>query len=107
MNDRYGAVVAVARRHWHPGSFSVGLLLCSIATLIGATEPRSVLPGWFETNRVQAHFENDISDDLGRAEEQARLCMGTGMRAANWLYHAKQIPTTKLKWDLCKYSGLT
>ena len=74
MNDRREAAVAVARRRWHPGTPAIGLLLCSLATLISAAEPQSILPDWFETNRVQAHFENDISDDLGRAEEQARLC---------------------------------
>lgn len=43
----------------------VGLLVLVCTTnLIPAAEPQTALPMWFEENRVQAHFENGIQDDL-------------------------------------------
>jgi hypothetical protein len=43
----------------------VGLIvLVSTPSLLPATEPERALPIWFEQNRVQAHFENGIEDDL-------------------------------------------
>lgn len=40
------------------------LVLTSAASMLTAGEPGGTLPAWFEQNRVQAHFENGIQDDL-------------------------------------------
>ncbi len=39
-------------------------VLASAVTMLAAAEPQRRLPAWFEQNRVQAHFENGIQDDL-------------------------------------------
>ena len=40
------------------------LVLTSAAGMLAAGEPEAALPAWFDENRVQAHFENGIQDDL-------------------------------------------
>ncbi len=40
------------------------VVLTSAANILAAAEPEGDLPTWFEENRVQAHFENRIQDDL-------------------------------------------
>ncbi len=46
------------------------LLVLLQLTPLSAAEPDSTLPPWFEQNRVQAHFENGIQDDLDGLYQQ-------------------------------------
>ena len=39
-------------------------VLTATASILAAAEPQRPLPTWFEQNRVQAHFENGIQNDL-------------------------------------------
>lgn len=42
----------------------LSLLVLPLSWPLAAAEPDGGLPSWFEANRVQAHFENGIQDDL-------------------------------------------
>ena len=49
---------------------TVLVFLATFAAPLAASEPPRKLPHWFDEQRVQAHFENSIQDDLAGLFQQ-------------------------------------
>ena len=59
----YGSSKVMTTKARFTGLLSLVLLL-PLSWPLAAAEPDGGLPNWFEANRVQAHFENGIQEDL-------------------------------------------